>query len=411
MTMARKIDPAKVELRASPPPVMRLSRRVIVVIAGGLAAAVLLATFWSLRSAAPRHEATSTELFNVDRVSRAEQLARLPADYSQLPPLLGEPLPGDLGTQMLRAGVSTPPEDPFSDLVAADPLNIEAEVDEGIRSPLFFALQGGGTRSSSSTGSSGLPAWPPSEAPSPFEALSALGSAIPGAGALDPGGQGRKEAFLAGGGDFATRNAGALEEPASPYQVMAGTVIPAALLTGINSDLPGQVIASVTEDVRDTATGRHVLIPQGSRLVGRYDSQVAFGQRRVLLIWTRLILPDTASIALDQLPGVDPAGYAGLEDEVDWHWGRILAGAAISTLLGVGAEMAAPDASSDEDRLLAAGRDGAQDTFSRVGQAITERNLEVQPTLTIRPGFPLRVMVHKDLVLRPYEAHGAAVAP
>jgi type IV secretion system protein VirB10 len=99
----------------------------------------------------------------------------------------------------------------------------------------------------------------------------------------------------------------------------------------------------VTEGVQDTATGKHLLIPQGSRLIGRYDSQVAFGQRRVLLVWTRLILPDTSSIALDKLPGIDPAGYAGLEDGVDWHWGRVLASAALSTLLGAGAELAAPE--------------------------------------------------------------------
>src|SRR6185312_11662520 len=152
--------------------------------------------------------------------------------------------------------------------------------------------------------------------------------------------QDQKEAFLAKEGDARTRQVGSLQPPASPFQVMAGTVIPAALVTGINSDLPGQVIASVTEPVYDTATGRFLLIPQGSRLIGRYDSQVAFGQQRVLLVWLRLILPDTSSIALDKLPGIDPAGYAGLEDGADWHWGRILTGAALSTMLGVSSELA-----------------------------------------------------------------------
>lgn len=184
---------------------------------------------------------------------------------------------------------------------------------------------------------------------------------------------------------------------------MAGTIIPAALVTGLNSDLPGQVIANVSEAVYDTATGRHLLIPQGSRLIGRYDSQVAFGQRRVLLVWTRLILPDTSSVALDRLPGIDPAGYAGLEDGVDWHWDRILAGAALSTLLGVGAELAAPENRTDGNRIVIAGRESAQETVHQVGQEITKRNMSIQPTLTIRPGFPMRVMVSKDLVLRPYQ--------
>jgi len=215
--------------------------------------------------------------------------------------------------------------------------------------------------------------------------------------------QDQKEAFLTSGGDTATRNPASLQLPASHYQVMAGTIIPAALVTGINSDLPGQVIANVTEAVYDTATGRFLLIPQGSRLIGRYDSQVAFGQRRVLLIWTRLILPDTSSISLDRLPGIDPAGYAGLEDGVDWHWDRILAGAALSTLLGVGAELAAPNNNGNTGSVTVAVRQSAQDTVNQVGQEITKRNVSIQPTLTIRPGFPMRVMVNKDLILRPYQ--------
>ena len=215
--------------------------------------------------------------------------------------------------------------------------------------------------------------------------------------------QDQKQAFVANGGDTATRNPASLQLPASPYQVMAGTIIPAALVTGINSDLPGQVIANVTEAVYDTATGRFLLIPQGSRLIGRYDSQVSFGQRRVLLVWTRLILPDTSSISLDRLPGIDPAGYAGLEDGVDWHWDRILAGAALSTLLGVGAELAAPDRTGSDSKIIIATRQSGQDTVNQVGQEITKRNVSIQPTLTIRPGFPMRVMVNKDLILRPYQ--------
>jgi type IV secretion system protein TrbI len=215
--------------------------------------------------------------------------------------------------------------------------------------------------------------------------------------------QDQKEAFLANGGDAPTRNAGSIQPVASPYTVMAGTVIPAALVTGINSDLPGQVIATVTQPVYDTATGRTLLIPQGSRLIGRYDSQVGFAQRRVLLVWLRIILPDTSSIALDKLPGIDQAGYAGLEDGVDWHWGRILAGAALATMLGVSSELAVSDQGSTNGNVVIALRNSAQDTTNQVGQEITRRNLSVQPTLTVRPGFPMDVMVNKDLLLRPYQ--------
>jgi type IV secretion system protein VirB10 len=184
---------------------------------------------------------------------------------------------------------------------------------------------------------------------------------------------------------------------------MAGTVIAAALITGINSDLPGQVLASVTESIYDTATGHHLLIPQGSRLLGQYDSQIAFGQQRVLLVWTRLILPDASSIALDRPPGVDTLGYAGLQDGVDWHWQQLLAGAALSTLIGVAAELAAPDRGNGQSQIVISARESTQDSVNQAGQELTRRNLNVQPTLTIRPGFPIRVIVNKDLVLRPHQ--------
>ena len=202
---------------------------------------------------------------------------------------------------------------------------------------------------------------------------------------------------------MATSNTGTLQAPTSPYTAMAGTIIPAALVTGINSDLPGQIIAEVTQPVYDTASGHYLLIPQGSRLIGRYDSQVAFGQRRVLLVWLRLVLPDTSSIALDKLPGIDPAGYAGLEDGVDWHWGRILSGAALSTLLGVSSELAVSNEGNVNGNTVVALRNSAQDTANQVGQEITRRNLSIQPTLTVQPGFQVNVMVNKDLLLRPYQ--------
>ena len=184
---------------------------------------------------------------------------------------------------------------------------------------------------------------------------------------------------------------------------MAGTIIPAALVTGINSDLPGQIIGTVTENVYDTVSGRHLLIPQGARLISQYDSGVAFGQSRVLLVWNRIVMPDGSSIVLDRLSGVDTAGYAGLEDEVDNHWFRLIGGAVLSSVLGVGAQLAAPEnRGSNGDRVIIAARSGFQDTINDVGQQITRLN--IQPTLTVRPGFPVRVIVNKDLILRPYQA-------
>lgn len=404
---APKVDPESVALRASPRPVTRLNRRMLALGAGVLAAAVLGGTLWSLQSN-KRQRNPASELYNVDRVARAENLDQLPKDYAgvpptpkPVPPVLGEPLPGDLGPAIVKAQQPLETRPPGG----VDPAQAERlAAEEAARSSVFF-------RSGASTGgskpSTAQAAADPPVSPSGNQPFNPMGATAPAAQPSDPttvqNRQDQKEAFVAKVGDAVTRNPGNLQLPASPYQVMAGTIIPAALVTGIDSDLPGQVIANVSEAVYDTATGRHLLIPQGSRLIGRYDSQVAFGQRRVLLVWTRLILPDTSSISLDRLPGIDPAGYVGLEDGVDWHWERVLAGAALSTLLGIGAELAAPESRTDGSRIVVAGRESAQETVNQVGQEITKRNMSIQPTLTIRPGFPMRVMVSKDLILRPYQ--------
>ena len=143
---------------------------------------------------------------------------------------------------------------------------------------------------------------------------------------------------------------------------------------------------------------------QGARLIGIYDSHVTHGQSRVLLAWTRLIMPNGRSIVLERLPGVDPGGYAGLEDEVDQHWGELSRAALLSTLLGVGAELGADtDAGNGNSAIIQALRHGAAGSLNQTGQQVVRRNLNIQPALTIRPGFPVRVMVTRDLVLEPYK--------
>jgi type IV secretion system protein VirB10 len=209
--------------------------------------------------------------------------------------------------------------------------------------------------------------------------------------------QDRKLAFLTAGVHRRTVSRDRLANPPSRYIVQAGAVIPAALITGIRSDLPGQVTAQVTENVYDSPTGKYLLIPQGSKLLGAYDSQVSFGQDRVLLVWTRLIMPNGRSIVLERQPGADTQGFAGLEDEVDHHWDRLFAAAALSTLLGVGSQLGA---SGDDSAIVTALRRGSADSLNQTGQQVVRRNLNVQPTLTIRPGFPVRVNVNRDLVFR-----------
>jgi type IV secretion system protein VirB10 len=153
----------------------------------------------------------------------------------------------------------------------------------------------------------------------------------------------------------------------------------------------------VTQNVYDSPTGRILLIPQGSRLIGDYDTDVAFGQSRVLLGWNRLILPDGRSITLERQPGADPRGFAGLQDRTDYHWGSVIKAALVSTVLGVGAELG----SGDDGNLVRALRRGSQDSINRAGEQIVSRELNVRPTLTIRPGFPVRVIVTRDLILSP----------
>ncbi len=159
------------------------------------------------------------------------------------------------------------------------------------------------------------------------------------------------------------------------------------------------VIAQVIQNVRDSASGRTVLIPQGARLIGKYDSAVSYGQRRALLVWQRIVFPDGSSVRLDNMPAADPAGYAGLEDRVDSHSWQMLKGIVLSTLLGVGTQLSLGSGESDLARAV---RESAQQNAAHAGDQLTARNLDVQPTLTVRPGWPVSAIVQQDLVLQPW---------
>lgn len=167
--------------------------------------------------------------------------------------------------------------------------------------------------------------------------------------------------------------------------------------TGINSDLPGTVIAQVTQPVYDTVTGAHLLIPQGARLLGRYQSEVSFGQDRALVVWDRIMFPDGSSIRISE-PGTDASGAAGVTDRTDHHWNRVFAAAGLATILGVGAELG----SDSEDDISRAIRRGTTGTVIQAGQRAVDRSLTIQPTIRVRPGWPVRVLVTRDVILHPY---------
>jgi type IV secretion system protein VirB10 len=364
-------------LRAEPPRVTRLSRKVL----AGVGAVALVgiggALIYALQTRDPGP--SGEELYSIDNRPTADGLTGLPRDYTG--PLLGPPLPGDLGGPILDAqNRGHPIAPPAMAMPAVDPdeERRRAEEEAARLSSVFFQS---GPR--------------PSAGPGTAPGLADFGLAgLPG----QVPAQDSQTAFLTGPTDRQVVALDRVMAPASPYILQAGAVIPAALITGIRSDLPGQITAQVTENVYDSPTGSLLLIPQGTRLIGAYDAGVTFGQRRVLLVWNRLILPNGRSIVLERQPGADASGFAGLEDGVDYHWAELLQAAGLSTLLAVGAELAA----DEEDRLIQALRDGAQDTINQAGQAIVQRQLQVAPTLTIRPGFPVRVIVTRDLVLEPY---------
>jgi type IV secretion system protein TrbI len=382
---------APVKLRLDPPRVMKLSRKAVMIGSGAVLTLVGGAFAYALHTAS---NAPPKELLNVQSRATADNLAGAPKDYSQIPKL-GPPLPGDLGGPILSAQqkgeiVPLPPVGaaPGGQASAADAARQLAaqERDAARISQLFLG------------GASGA-----SAVPSPDLSLASAGSAatpVAAAAADSDGatsGQSGKRAFLTGPADRRTTASVRLSAPVDPNIIQAGSIISAALITGIRSDIPGQITAQVTQNVYDSPTGKILLIPQGARLIGEYDSEISFGQSRVLLAWNRLILPDGRSILLDRQPGADSAGFAGLQDGVNYHWGSLAKAALISTVLGVGAELG----SGSNDALTRALRTGTQDTINQSGQQIVRRQLNVTPTLTIRPGFPVRVIVTKDLILAP----------
>jgi type IV secretory pathway VirB10-like protein len=389
---------ASMRLRAERPRVTRLSRKVL---AGGAAIgslAICGAVLWALQNNRS-HTSAPSELYTTDHHNVADGLSGLPQDYAGVPrkaPPLGPALPGDLGRPMLNAQNSPSTMVPAVD---AEQQRISQENEAARLSKLF---------ASTSIRELALPSAQAASTESAAVPSSQPGQSAPAQSAADEtlaqNGQDRKLGFVNASVDRRTTSPDRIAAPASPYVVQAGNVIPASLITGIRSDLPGQITAQVTENVYDSPTGRFLLVPQGTRLIGVYDSQVSFGQSRVLLVWNRLIMPNGRSIVLERQPGADTAGYAGLEDDVDNHWGALFKAALLSTLLGVGSELGAGSDSGTGNNggLIQALRLGASDSLNQTGQKVVQRNLNIQPTLTIRPGFPVRVIVNHDLILEPY---------
>lgn len=389
-----KADPETLAIRARPRRAIRFRRGVIVALAALGSVSVTAVTWMALKPTALRHVAQEEELSQPGKAP-PDALSGLPSSYGNVPKL-GPPLPGDLGRPILERQRQLASEgqggapDPAAQAAAAERERLLTErkaaresgilVSRAQASPPGNVGSGGDTPTSTTTAGAKLALDP----------------------ANDPNNQQRKADFVAASDPHGDINPHALVPSPSPYLLSAGSVISASLITGLRSDLPGLVTAQVTERIYDSASGRILLIPQGARLIGSYDSVVAFGQKRALIVWQRIVLPDGSSLRLDNVPATDSSGYAGLEDKVDFHTWQLIKGVALSTLLGVSSELAF---TGDGD-LVQAIRRSTQDNVSRAGDQITMRNLNVQPTITIRPGAPVRLVVHKDLVLAPWHEGG-----
>jgi type IV secretion system protein VirB10 len=370
----------ELRLRAEPPKVMRLSRKALA-ITGGIAATGLGAAFLLALEPADRKDRPS-ELYSTGRATPAEGVASLPRDYTGIPKL-GPPLPGEFGKPVLRRSQETGepiPARPYAaDGTAPSPPAAGPTPEEQARqaartSSLFFGSSGGTAVAA-----------PEPQAASINEPLQPVETGQTPTPKVEP-------FAIVETQDAANRTSSA------PNTLRAGTIIPAALVTGIQSDLPGLVIAQVTEPVRDSLTGSRILIPQGARLIGTYASELAAGQTRLLLAWTRLLLPDGRSIDLGRMPAADATGQAGLRDRVDHHWGSTVKAALISTILSIGAQSGSAGNESDIARAI---RDGASDSISRTGRQIVDRELARRPTIKVRPGMPIRAILTADLDVSP----------
>ena len=390
-----KVDPETLAIRGRPERAIRFRRGVIIALVA-LGSVSLSAVAWiALRSHGGHGVIDQTQVPSLSGKPPSDLLSGLPASYSSVPQL-GPPLPGDLGKPILEQQQTSLLSDRGQDQAALQSAATEHEraaaVVRSAHESSILIHGASATGVAAALGSDG--------------AATDTGATSPGTRKLaldpanDPNNQQRKADFFATQDKGGDTNPYRLTAAPSPYLLSAGSVISASLITGLRSDLPGIVTAQVTESVYDSPTGKILLVPQGARLIGKYDSVVAFGQKRALVVWERIIQPDGSSVRLDNMPATDPAGYAGLQDKVDYHTWQLLKGVAVSTLLGIGSDLQF----SGNSGLVEAIRQSGQQNVSRAGDELTAKALDIQPTLTVRPGAPVRLIVDRDLILAPWHS-------
>lgn len=241
--------------------------------------------------------------------------------------------------------------------------------------------------------------------------LAGMAGGMPGMpgfpGAPGPTDQERKRSFVDDASQANEHVSSATRMMPRPFELKTGTIFRARTVRGINSDLPGEITAMISDNVYDTATGRHLLVPAGSTLFGVYDSEVAYGQNRAMTVWTRLIFPDGSTVELGGMSGADGAGYSGFRDQVKNHYGRLVGFALLTSAMSSAFQLSQPEDTSNgvlTPRQIAAAEVGKE--ITALGTEIARRNLNVQPTITVRPGFDFTVTVNRDIAFaapyRPY---------
>jgi type IV secretion system protein TrbI len=412
-------DAEPIALNTQKPTVKTLDKKKVAIIGGSLSLAVLFA-FVQAFTPTDRRAGKKDEAGQATSASRAENLNRLPNDYERLAeqraqeansvPQLGPPMPGELGATELAYKRELEANSASDPVLASYPSNAGTitPVQQQRQQIEMDRLQRASTARNSGTGFSSKSVTVTSELnttgnpdfPSGLNQAPTVGESSKSRD--DANRQDDKQVFL----DSRKLNAAQLESrliPTPSSFIGAGTIIPALFLTGINSDLPGMITAQVSQAIYDTTTGRRIVIPQGAVLIGEYDSRVTFGQNRVLLVWQRIRFPNGTSLNLEGMPGVDMSGYTGVTDKVNNHWGKLTAAVVLSSVLAAstattqGSTFDVVNPSAQQQAAQAAG-----ESISQTGQKLVDRVSKVQPTLEIRPGQRVAVMVSKDLILPTY---------
>ena len=392
--------------RAPAPSVKRFNRRTLAVLSAVAAIVVTLAFAVGLQR--PTRKAAAAPEGAVRSPLPGAAVSALPSsyqDYGNTPgnavPKLGEPRPGDIGGFASSSGTrALSPLEQYQQQQDMERLKRE---DQARIATVGFSGGGAGAETVV-TRAAGIT--DPAAAALSDRLLDVADRSlgVPGGAPStrdDDNGQNDKARFLDKDRDTDFQLRHGVQYPRSPFTMFAGTVVPCVMTQGINSDLPGQIGCMVSQNVYDTVTGRHLLIPQGTKAIGTYDSRIAYGQSRVLVVWTRLLRPDGSWVSLEGMPGTDLSGYAGLTGHVDNHYGRLVSGVVLGSIIGAGAQVGA-GANNQNPSFSALAVQGAAENINQAGQQITRKNLQIQPTIEVRPGSRLNIFATKDLILPPY---------